>query len=230
MGRGRAAFLVRSHGANPGLTRSTVGSLVPTHGRSSRARMRAMADDDIDRLILELHSSGTGSAAAGEHLRLEQWLRILASREGSHLLLIAGAPPSIRVDGRIHPLDEGPLDGEEIEGAVVPALPPHARRIYRETHVADASFRISGVGRFRINLHRERGRAAAAVRLLPSRVPRLSTLGLPAGVELLTRLPRGLVLVGGPTGSGKSTTLAAIVDEINRRDARHIVTIEDPIE
>ena len=146
------------------------------------------------------------------------------------MLLVAGAPPSIRVDGRIHPLDEGPLDGEEIEGAVVPALPPHARRIYREAHVADASFRISGVGRFRINLHRERGRAAAAVRLLPSRVPRLSTLGLPAGVELLTRLPRGLVLVGGPTGSGKSTTLAAIVDEINRRDARHIVTIEDPIE
>ena len=85
--------------------------------------MRAMADDDIERLILELHSSGTGagSTAAGEHLRLEQWLRLLASREGSDLLLVAGAPPSIRVDGRIHPLDEGPLDGEEIEGAVVPA-------------------------------------------------------------------------------------------------------------
>ena len=134
------------------------------------------------------------------------------------------------MDGRIQPLDEGPLDGVEIEGAVVPALPPHARRIYRETHIADASFSSAGVGRFRINLHRERGRAAAAVRLLPSRVPRLSTLGLPAGVELLTRLPRGLVLIGGPTGSGKSTTLAALVDEINRRDARHIVTIEDPIE
>jgi twitching motility protein PilT len=189
-----------------------------------------MADDDIERLILELHSSGAGATSAGEPLRLEQWLRILASRDGSDLLLVAGAPPSIRVDGRIHPLAEGPLDGVEIEGAVLPALPPHARRMYREAHIADASFRIPAVGRFRINLHWERGRAAAVVRLLPSRVPRLATLGLPAAVELVTRLPRGLVLVGGPTGSGKSTTLAAMVDEINRRDARHIVTIEDPIE
>jgi twitching motility protein PilT len=127
-------------------------------------------------------------------------------------------------------LAEGPLDGLDIEEAVLPALAPHARRLYRETRIADASFRLSGVGRFRINLHRERGRAAAAVRLLPSRVPRLSTLGLPPTVEQLAQLPRGLVIIGGPTGSGKTTTLAALVEEINRRDARHIVTIEDPIE
>jgi len=112
----------------------------------------------------------------------------------------------------------------------LPALPPHARRIYREAHIADASFRMAGVGRFRINLHHERGRAGAAVRLLPTRVPRLATLGLPPSVELLAQLPRGLVLVGGATGSGKTTTLAALVEEINVRSARHIVTIEDPIE
>jgi twitching motility protein PilT len=190
-----------------------------------------MADnDDIDRLITELHSSLGAAPVTGEPLRLDHWLRTVASRGGSDLLLVAGAPPSVRVDGLVHPLDEGPLDGADIEAAVLPALLPHARRMYRDVHIADASFRIAGVGRFRINLHRERGRAAAAVRLLPTRVPRLSTLGLPAGVELLSRLPRGLVLVGGPTGSGKSTTLAALVDEINRREARHIVTIEDPIE
>ena len=113
---------------------------------------------------------------------------------------------------------------------MLPALAPHARKIYRDAHIADGSFRVQGLGRFRINLHRERGRAAAALRALPARVPRLSTLGLPASVELLSHLPRGLVLIGGPTGSGKTTTLAAIVDEISRRDARHIVTIEDPIE
>jgi twitching motility protein PilT len=118
----------------------------------------------------------------------------------------------------------------DVEEAVLPALPPHARRQYRETRIADSSFRIQGVGRFRINLHRERGRAAAAVRLLPARVPRLATLGLPATVEQLASLPRGLVLIGGPTGSGKSTTLAALVEEMNRRENRHIVTIEDPIE
>jgi len=188
------------------------------------------SDDEIDRLILELHSTGGPAQPAGDVARLERWLRLLASRNGSDLLLVAGAPPSIRVDGRIQPLAEGPLDGVDIEDAILPALPPHARRIYRDAHIVDASFRIDGVGRFRINLHRERGRAAAAVRLLPSRVPRLTTLGLPPSVEWLAQLPRGLVLVGGPTGSGKTTTLAAVVDAINRREARHIVTIEDPIE
>jgi twitching motility protein PilT len=188
------------------------------------------AGDDIDRLILELHATSGASAVPGDLTRIERWLRLLASRNGSDLLLVAGAPPSIRVDGRVLPLAEGPLDGVDIEEAVLPALPPHARHIYRDSHIVDASFRVQGVGRFRINLHRERGRAAAAVRLLPARVPRLSTLGLPASVELLAQLPRGLVLIGGPTGSGKTTTLAALVDEINRREARHVVTIEDPIE
>ena len=107
---------------------------------------------------------------------------------------------------------------------------PHARRLYRDAGIADGSFRTPDLGRFRINLHHERGRAAAAIRRLPSTVPRFASLGLPPSVEALTRLPRGLVLVGGPTGSGKTTTLAALVNEINLRDARHIITIEDPIE
>jgi len=188
------------------------------------------SDDDIDRLILELNATSAPGQGAGDLARIERWLRLLSSRNGSDLLLVAGAPPSIRVDGRVQPLAEGPLDGVDIEDAVLAALPPHARRIYRDAHIVDASFRIGGVGRFRINLHRERGRAAAAVRLLPQRVPRLNTLGLPPSVDLLAQLPRGLVLIGGPTGSGKTTTLAALVDAINRREARHIVTIEDPIE
>jgi twitching motility protein PilT len=186
--------------------------------------------DDIERLILELHSTGGPDAGTGDSARLETWLRLLAARSGSDLLLVAGAPPSLRINGRVQPLTEGPLDGVDIEETVLPALPPHARQIYRVSHIVDASFRLANIGRFRINLHRERGRAAAAVRLLPTRVPRLSTLGLPPSVDLLSQLPRGLVLIGGPTGSGKTTTLAAIVEEINRRDARHIVTIEDPIE
>src|SRR3954465_3250312 len=189
-------------------------------------------DDDIDRLILELHATGAPapSTSTGDLARIDGWLRLLASRGGSDLLLIAGAPPSIRIEGRVQPLAEGPLDGVDIEDAVLPALPPHARRIYRDVHIVDASFRLSGVGRFRINLHRERGRGAAAGRLLPMRVPRLATLGLPPSVELLSQLPRGLGLVGGPTGSGKTTTLAAPGEEINRRAPRPLVPIEDPIE
>jgi twitching motility protein PilT len=187
--------------------------------------------DDIDHLISELHSTAQlESPATGDLTRVERWLRLLAGRNGSDLLLVAGRPPSLRVDGRVHGLAEGPLDGVDIEEAVLPALPPHARGVYREARIADGSFRVAGIGRFRINLHRERGRAAAAIRMLPTRVPRLSTLGLPDAIGSLAQLPRGLVLVGGPAGSGKTTTLAALVDEINRRDARHIVMIEDPIE
>jgi twitching motility protein PilT len=188
-------------------------------------------DDGIDQLIAELHATAEpGSPATGDTGRLERWLRILVDAGGSDLLLVPGAPPSIRVDGRVRPLSEGPVDGVDVEEAALPALPPHARRAYRQGSIADGSFGVSGLGRFRINLHRERGRAAAAVRALPTRVPRLSTLNLPSSVEQLSQLPRGLVLVGGPTGSGKSTTLAALVDEINRRAPRHVITIEDPIE
>jgi twitching motility protein PilT len=109
-------------------------------------------------------------------------------------------------------------------------LAPHASEEYRQSQIADSSYRVEGLGRFRINLHRERGRAAATVRALPSKVPNLDELHLPAGVAALAKLQRGLVILGGATGSGKTTTLAALVNEINQKDARHIVTIEDPIE
>jgi twitching motility protein PilT len=102
--------------------------------------------------------------------------------------------------------------------------------MYRDRRIADSSYRITDLGRFRINLHHERGSAAAAIRALPSRVPAFADLHLPASVQSLARLPRGLVLIGGPAGSGKSTTLAALVNEINRCESRHIVIIEDPIE
>ncbi|MGE5413500.1 MAG: type IV pilus twitching motility protein PilT, partial [Syntrophomonadaceae bacterium] len=192
--------------------------------------------EDINRLIRELNadrppgSGALGGGEAAEAVRLDRWLQELVGRGGSDLLLVAGAAPSLRLDGRVVPLSGPPLSGDEIEEAVLPALAPHARAQYRESGIADGAHRVRGVGRFRVNLHRERGRAAAAVRALPTQPPRLSSLGLPPGTEALTRLPRGLVLVGGPTGSGKTTTLAALVEEINRRDARHVVTIEDPIE
>ena len=162
--------------------------------------------------------------------RLDGWLSTLISRGGSDLLLIAGAPPSIRLEGKVEPIASDPLSGSEIEAAVVPALIPRALAQYRNENIADSSYRVPGLARFRINLHREKGNAAAAVRALPSQLPSLEELHLPAAVESLSRLPRGLVLIGGPAGAGKSTTLAALVHEINRREARHIITIEDPLE
>jgi twitching motility protein PilT len=196
--------------------------------------------EDLDALIRELHGeapatalrtvAGRGSGEAADRGRLDGWLGELATRRASDLLLVAGSPAAIRVDGRVVPLGGPVLDGATIEAAVLDVLPPHAAAQYRDVGIADASYRLVNAGRFRINLHRERGRAAAAIRALPRDVPRLASLQLPPGVEALSRLPRGLVLVGGPTGSGKSTTLAALVDEINRRDERHVIVIEDPTE
>ncbi len=162
--------------------------------------------------------------------RLDQWLSTLVSRGGSDLLLVQGSAPCICFDGMVQSFEEGILEGAEIEATVLPALTPRGSQLYRETHIGDSSYHVPGLGRFRINLHRERGNAAAAIRALPPKVPALADLHLPPAVEALAHLTRGLVLIGGSAGSGKSTTLAALVDIINRHEARHIVTIEDPIE
>jgi len=162
--------------------------------------------------------------------QLNDWLEQLVTQSGSDLLLVPEAAATIRVEAALSAIGDRALRGEEIEAAVLPALAAHAREEYEQYGIADSSYRVDGLGRFRINLHRQRGRAAATVRALPSKVPALAELHLPRGVATLAKLQRGLVIIGGATGSGKTTTLAALVNEINRADARHIVTIEDPIE
>lgn len=181
----------------------------------------------VDSLMQEISRAASDP---GPSPRLAAWLGRVREAAASDLYLVAGAPPSIRVRGRIEPLAEPPLDAAEIESIAVSVLPPHARVRYDAHGIADASFRLEPLGRFRINLHRERGRAAASVRALPVQPPQLADLRLPTALDALSRIPSGLVLIGGPTGSGKTTTVAALVDLINRRDAKHIVTIEDPIE
>ena len=129
----------------------------------------AESEEDLNALIRELNEGGTATASRGRSaslpdtekpsevsegasssIRLDRWLEELVSRKGSDLLLVAGAPPSIRTDGRIAPLSEPPLSGEEIEEAVLPGLPRHARAQYREAGIADSSHRVAGVGRFRV--------------------------------------------------------------------------------
>lgn len=162
--------------------------------------------------------------------QLNQWLSSLLTRRGSDLLLVPGAPACCLVEGEVHALDRQILEGPEIEQAVLPSLTSHALETYRKAGIADSSYRVDGLGRFRINLHSERGKPAAAIRALPAKVPVLDELNLPASVRTLAHLPRGLVLIGGPAGSGKSTTLAALINEINRTERRHVVIIEDPME
>jgi twitching motility protein PilT len=202
-----------------------------------------MAESDIDRLVQELNAfepdrerpeplrdADAALDAFTDRSSIEVWLRDVVALRGTDLLLVAGAPASARVDKRVRSLGGPPLDGGGIERAVLAVLPPHARQIYQAHGITDASFSVPGAGRFRVNLHRERGRPAATIRVLPTHVPGLATLGLPPQVQRLAALTRGLVLVGGATGSGKSTTLAALVDAINRSEQRHVITIEDPVE
>jgi len=185
---------------------------------------------EIDRIVNELNElrEREGSEPAST-LQLDAWLKTLIARGGSDLLLVAGAPACIRTKGAVQKIDAAPLEGSEIEAAVLPALSSHALARYRQMQIADSSYRVAGLGRFPLTCIAN-GRAAAAIRALPQKVPTLRELNLPPSVESLAHLPRGLVLIGGPAGSGKSTTLAALIDDINRREARHIVTIEDPIE
>jgi twitching motility protein PilT len=193
--------------------------------------MNVDPSSDLDALAAELDAFGTATPVTPSGSgQVEHWLRILVERGGSDLLLVAGEPPAIRVQGTVARLHDAALDGDDIEAAVLAVIAPHAQAEYRAAKIADASLSIAGLGRFRLNLHRERGRAAAAIRALPAKVPSLAALRLPQGVERLTHLSHGLVLIGGATGSGKTTTLAALIEALNQREARHIITIEDPIE
>jgi len=189
-------------------------------------------DDDLDHLASELNlvAPQRTAEAPGTHRSIESWLRRLRELQGSDLLLVTGAPPLVRTQGRLVPTSELVLGNDDITAAIAPLVPSRLHDAYQHGAAIDLAFTVRGLGRFRMNYHRERGRAAAAIRALPLRIPKLADLHFTHEIGLLSTLPRGLVLIGGPTGSGKTTTLAALVAEINARDARHIVTVEDPIE
>jgi twitching motility protein PilT len=163
--------------------------------------------------------------------KLQQYLAEVARREATDLLLVPGAPPTLRIHGSLIPLSgHADLKPEDAERFLVPSLSAERKRRFVEGGTVDLSISVPPHGRFRINLHRTRRGSAAAIRLLPRTIPSLGELGLPPALDDLTIAVRGLILVTGPTGCGKSTTLAALLDRINRRDKRHIVTIEDPVE
>jgi twitching motility protein PilT len=164
-------------------------------------------------------------------LHIDDLLRYAVSVGASDLHLTAQMPGSIRLNGAIRSI-EGcpPLDNETIRNMVFGILPASQRERFEAENELDTSHSIAGVGRFRVNVSMQRGTVAAALRPIPHEMPEFETLGMPEVIKSFTDLRRGLVLVTGPTGSGKSTTLASLVDIINRTKPLHIVTVEDPIE
>ncbi len=168
---------------------------------------------------------------AGGAVSIVELLREMAARDASDLHLSFGTPPICRVHGGLAPIaGVDPLDDGDLSHILDFVTSPDERARLESARELDKALHVDGVGRFRANVAYERGHLYFAFRRVNDTVLSMEELGLPQVCERLTQLPRGLVLVTGPTGSGKSTTLASMIDRINRRDARHIVTVEDPIE
>ncbi len=161
---------------------------------------------------------------------IEELLERLVKDGGSDLHISNALPPVARIDGQLVRYESKTLTPDEVESLLFPMLSNEQRRRLEQDWELDFSYGIDNVGRFRVNFYKDKGCYAGAFRTISSTAPQLEDLGLPEIVKKTAERPRGLVLVTGPTGSGKSTTLAAMIDYINRTRAEHILTIEDPIE
>ena len=163
--------------------------------------------------------------------RIEVLLDEVIKKKASDLHIQVGLPPMLRVDGALTPVTGAEaLDEEGVETLIFSILDEDQKQILIKDKEFDFSFAFGDLGRFRVNAFHERGNMAAALRLIPNELLTIEQLGLPQIVNKFAEYPRGLVLVTGPTGSGKSTSLAAMVDKINNEESKHIITIEDPIE
>ena len=161
---------------------------------------------------------------------IEELLELTVQSKASDLHISANLPPVIRVDGKLIRTDRPPLSADDVETLLFPMLSNEQRRKLEQDWELDFSYGVQGLSRFRVNIYKDKGNFAAAFRTISSIVPAFETLGLPDIVRKTAERPRGLILVTGPTGSGKSTTLASMIDHINSTRSEHILTIEDPIE
>ena len=161
---------------------------------------------------------------------LHQLLKTLVEQGGTDLHITTNSPPQIRIDGKLIPLQLPPLTASETKQICYSVLTDNQKHRFEESLELDLSFGIKGLARFRANVFSQRGATAAAYRVIPWEIKSYKELGLPEIVGTLCEKPRGLVLITGPTGSGKSTTLAAMLDKVNNDRHEHIMTIEDPVE
>lgn len=162
---------------------------------------------------------------------LEDLLKAAAKSGASDLHITVGLPPMLRVTGKLSPIDElKSLTADDTERLVMSMISEDNKQVFEDEGHVDFSLGIPGIGRFRVNAYKQRGTCGAAIRVIPFDVPNLRDLGLPQSIEAFVDKPRGFVVVTGPTGSGKSTTLAALVELINSKRNCHVMTIEDPIE
>jgi twitching motility protein PilT len=192
-------------------------------------------DSELSKLVAELNRAAPsqktpGAKTSESTASLDRVLQTAASRGASDVLLIAGPPAMLRINGALAPAGGPQLDAEDVRSLVLPLLEPWQLEELQKKKSIDLGIVRDNLGRFRVNIHYQRGTLAASIRLLPSRIPSLESLHLPPSLGKLADRRQGLVLVTGPTGCGKTSTLAAMIDLVNTRRAAHVVTIEDPIE
>ncbi len=161
---------------------------------------------------------------------LDELFELVIERKASDIILLADSAPAIWVAGEMQTIEHEPIQPEHVDAMLTPLLNDEEKAVLAETGDLDFSVGKPDVGRFRINLHKQRGGLSAALRFVPDRIPTLENLNLPPRLSEFAKLPRGMVLVTGGAATGKSTTLAAMIDFMNRNFAYHIITLEDPIE
>jgi twitching motility protein PilT len=165
----------------------------------------------------------------GSH-RIDRFFKLMVDRGASDLHISVGRPPLFRLSGRIEPVRYRIIDQDDYNNLIEPITPPHLWKEFVETGDMDFAYEVPGLSRFRVNLFRQERGDGAVFRVIPTKILTIEQLRLPPSVRSICEFEAGLVLVTGPTGSGKSTTLAAIINEMNAKRAMHFVTIEDPIE
>lgn len=163
-------------------------------------------------------------------IEINEILRKAGAAKASDIHITVGVPPKMRINGRLMDMDFPTLAPEDTEGILTPLMNEKQREDFKEKGEVDFAYSINNEGRYRVNIFRQRGSLAGALRIVATEPPKPEQLGLPESVVSLYKKKRGLILVTGPTGSGKSTTLAAIINQINEYSASHIITLEDPIE
>ncbi|HRJ26151.1 MAG TPA: type IV pilus twitching motility protein PilT [Fimbriimonadaceae bacterium] len=178
--------------------------------------------------IISNEVSGEFKPLASVHI--DELLRMAVERKASDIHLTVGLPPMVRVDGEVVPLPFEVCKAEDTRRLVYETLTNENLEKFERTHELDFGYSVKGLARFRFNVYMQKGFVSAALRAIPTKIPSFETLGLPAVIRELSNRTSGLVLVTGPTGSGKSTTIATVIDDINDNRHGHILTIEDPIE
>ena len=175
-------------------------------------------------------NAGTLAGGVGESIKIQQLFKLMVENNASDLHLTAGTSPGIRVHGEIIRVKTPPLSGEDTKRLIYQILSEDQKNEFEKKLELDFSFGIKGLARFRANVFNSKGAVAAVFRIIPSIIPDFKSLGLPNTLLKMTDSSNGLILVTGPTGSGKSTTLAALLDYLNQNEAGHIITLEDPVE